>query len=313
MDKKTRVKNAMDRLPVDHVPASFWFHFQGEEESGQANIDAHLNYYRESNIDFLKMMSDGFFNYPFDQKINTASDWSKIRPLGKTHPYIQNQVFRAKMINEGIHGDCCTFYNAFAPFSTIRHAASNDLVMAHLSENPQAVTSALDAIAEDTCELIRLLIEEAGCEGVFIPLQGGEVDRFTPEEYEKLISPSENKLFQVANQLSDYNIVHLCAWDGVKNQLQLWRDIPCKTVNWAVHIEELSLEEGIQYFSPKSVMGGFDNRNNSLLMTGTEEEIKNYTKKIIETTGETGVILAADCSLPSGIDINRIKWVTEAL
>lgn len=313
MNKKTRMRNAMDGLPVDRVPASFWFHYQGENEKGQANIDAQLNFYRQTNVDYLKMMSDGFFNYPFSYEVKKAADWAKIKPLGSSHPYIKDQVERAKRINDGLHGECCSFYNAFAPFSTIRHAAGDALVMSHIRENPSAVMAALDAISEDTCEMVRLLLGESGCEGVFIPLQGGEVTRFTTDEYQSLISPSENRVIDTANQFSDYNIVHFCAWDGIKNQLQLWANVPCKTVNWAVHIEELSLKEGHQRFPQKSVMGGFDNRRSGLLMTGSESEVKAYTREIIQDAGQVGVILAADCSLPSDIDLARIQWVMQAL
>ena len=35
MDKRTRVLTAMDAGEVDHVPVGFWFHFAGEEASGE--------------------------------------------------------------------------------------------------------------------------------------------------------------------------------------------------------------------------------------------------------------------------------------
>ena len=36
MDKRTRVFNAMDKKPVDHVPVGFWYHFEGEQARGEA-------------------------------------------------------------------------------------------------------------------------------------------------------------------------------------------------------------------------------------------------------------------------------------
>ena len=48
MDKRTRVLNAMNKKGVDHVPVGFWFHFSGEEASGEACVQAHLKYYRET-------------------------------------------------------------------------------------------------------------------------------------------------------------------------------------------------------------------------------------------------------------------------
>ena len=76
MDKRTRVLTAMDAGEVDHVPVGFWFHFAGEEASGEACVQAHLKYYRETDLDFLKVMCDGYFPYPVSEKITSASDRS---------------------------------------------------------------------------------------------------------------------------------------------------------------------------------------------------------------------------------------------
>ncbi len=44
MDKRTRVFNAMDKKPVDHVPVGFWYHFEGEQARGEACVQAHADY-----------------------------------------------------------------------------------------------------------------------------------------------------------------------------------------------------------------------------------------------------------------------------
>ncbi len=64
MDKRTRVLNAMNKKEVDHVPVGFWFHFGGEEAVGDACVQAHLKYYRETDLDFVKIMCDNYFPYP---------------------------------------------------------------------------------------------------------------------------------------------------------------------------------------------------------------------------------------------------------
>ena len=80
MDKRTRVLNAMNKKEVDHVPVGFWFHFSGEEAEGDACIQAHLKYYRETDMDFVKIMCDGYFPYPLPE-IRTVEDWKKLEPL----------------------------------------------------------------------------------------------------------------------------------------------------------------------------------------------------------------------------------------
>ena len=85
MDKRTRVLNAMNKKDVDHVPVGFWFHFSGEEAAGEACVQAHLRYYRETDLDFVKIMCDGYFPYPLPE-IREAKDWKSLKPLDADHP-----------------------------------------------------------------------------------------------------------------------------------------------------------------------------------------------------------------------------------
>lgn len=46
---------------------------------------------------------------------------------------------------------------------------------------------------------------------------------------------------------------------------------------------------------------------------GSKEEIQAETKRLIEETGKEGLILGADCTIPSDIAEERIQWVREAV
>ncbi|TBL80650.1 uroporphyrinogen decarboxylase family protein [Paenibacillus thalictri] len=313
MDKKTRVLNAMNNQAVDKVPVGFWFHFSGDEAKGQACIDAHVQYYKNSDIDFIKIMCDGYFEFPIAVEIQEAADWRKLKPLGPDHPYIRGQVERAKGINAQLNGECCTFYNVFAPFSCIRFGTSDELVMRHLKEDPEAVMYALNVIAQDQAMLSELLITEGKCTGVYYCLQGGEMDRFSYDEYRSWITPSDKYVLEHANEFSDNNMAHLCGWAGIKNRLECWQDYPAKAFNWAIYVEGLGLKEGREFFGGKTVIGGFDNTKNSVLYSGSKDEVERFTNELIAAQDTTGMILGADCSLPGDIDRQRIGWVVNAL
>lgn len=324
MDKRTRMLNAMNNKPVDHVPVGFWFHFGGEETLGQANIDAHLKYVRETDLDFVKVMCDGYFPFPLP-KITCAADWAKVEPLPEDHPFIREQVERAKGIVSQIGAERCVFYNVFAPFSSLRFGAGdigvNDAtVMAHLREDPKAVMHALDAIAWTNARLSELLIEEAGCDGVYYCVQGGEYDRFAEGEYERWIRPSDLYVLERANRASENNIMHMCGWAGAKNRLELWRDYPVKVVNWASYVEDLDMPDGTRFFGGRASLGGFETlwddnggkHRDGILYNGTKEELQAYTKDLILDHGKRGLILGGDCTIAGDLDWERIRWVIEA-
>lgn len=321
MNKRERVIAAMNGKEVDHVPAGFWFHFSGTEAAGDACVQAHLNYYRETDLDFVKIMCDGYFPFPLPE-ISSPADWKKVKPLSEEHPFIRGQVERAKAIVKEIGQERCVFYNVFAPFSSLRFGAdavglSDAQVMEHIRSDQESVMYALDAIAQTNALLATLLVVEAGCDGVYYCVQGGEYDRFQPWEYRKIIAPSDLYVLQQANKFTDTNILHMCGWGGNRNQLELWREYPAKVVNWAVFVEGLSLEEGRSYFGGRTVLGGFETHwdgtvQEGVIYKGTKEKLQTYTKLLIQNYGKTGLMLGGDCTVDARIDRQRIRWIVEA-
>lgn len=314
MTKRERVLCAMNNQPVDRPPVGFWFHFTGDRQLGPKCVDAHLEYYNNIDVDIAKIMCDGYFDYPNPaaKKVQKPEDWYKLEPLGAESDFIRGQVERAKAIRRGLAKGQFVLYNVFAPFSTIRFGTSDEMVMKHLGENPDAVMYALSVIQKDNALLCEKLITEAGIDGVYYCVQAGEKDRFTVEEYKRFVRPSDLYVLEHANKFSENNVIHLCGWAGIPNHLEVWKDYPAKAFNWACFIENVNLSEGKKYFGGKCVLGGFDNRKDSLIVNGTKEEIQAYAKALIRRAGNTGVMIGADCTLPAGIDVNRIQWVADA-
>ena len=316
MDKRERVLACMNHLTVDRPPVGFWFHFSDEQKMGAACVQAHLDYYNHVDVDLAKIMCDGYFDYPnpLAQSVQKASDWYHLKPLGKNHPFLREQVDRAKAVKDGLKDDMCVFYNVFAPFSSIRYGTSDELVMAHLREDPQAVAYALGIIAEDNSTLCELLMTEAGCDGIYYCVQGGEKDRMTGETYRAYINPSDKAVLSHANKFSPYNILHCCGWAGIPNRLENWQDYPAKVINWAVFIEEMDLVRGRAFFGGKTVLGGCDNRKTGVLYTGSKAEVQSFVRKLVSSFDQdTGYMIGADCTLPADIDKKRIQWVIEAV
>ena len=314
MNKRERVLAAMNLQPVDRPPVGFWFHFQAEQGVGEACVQAHLDYYNHIDVDMVKIMYDSYFDYPnpVAKAVKEPKDWYAMKPLGKDSPFIREQVERARAVKAGLKDDMVVIYNVFAPFSLIRFGVGDDLVMDHLRREPEAIAYALDVIAEDCCTLSELLITDAGIDGIYYCVQGGEKNRFTPEEYRRLITPTDKRVLEHANRFSDTNVLHCCGWAGIPNNLEVWQDYPAKAVNWACFVENMNLVEGMKFFGGRCVLGGFDNRPQGVLYSGTREEVEAETARLIQRAGKTGVILGADCTLPATVDVNRFSWVVEA-
>ncbi len=323
MNKRERVLTVLAGKPADRVPASFWFHFGGEASQGEACVQAHLRYYRDNDLDFIKIMSDGL-NYPLRVKIGCAEDWFSVSPLDRDDPFFTESVQRCRRINEELGGECCTFYNVFSPFNIVRERdvftaealagrSWDETVMAHMRQNEAALIHALTVIGDDLAYLAKSVIAQGGCDGIYQSVQGAEKGRMSAEEYARIITPSELTVLNAANSLSQNQILHMCSWAGHANHLSYWKDYPTRVKNWGVGVEGVSLTEGRSMFAGDVLLGGMDNRKDHPLYCGSKEVVQAAVRTVLAEMRDVPFILGADCTVPADIDQQHIRWVMEAL
>ena len=179
-------------------------------------------------------------------------------------------------------------------------------------ENRKALKHVLDVIGEDIASLSQRVIEEAGADGIYLSVQSIQDERVSAEIYKEIIAPSELKVLEAANGAKGHNILHICGYEGARNNIELFKDYPAQVVNWAVGPEGISLAKGRNIFGGRTVLGGFENGKDGLLYTGTKKAIQEKVREIIADTGTHGLIIGADCTIPSDINHERIEWVREA-
>ena len=181
-----------------------------------------------------------------------------------------------------------------------------------MKEAPQELAYALNVIKQDLAKLAVKIITDGKADGIYLSTKNIQDPTITAEEYHTLITPSEQGVLNAANAVSDYNILHICGYEGARNNLSIYKDYDVKVINWAAVVEEVSLKEGKALFGGRAVIGGFDNTKNSVLYRGTKEEIQAEAKRLLDEAGTTGVILGADCTIPENTPIEHLNWVREA-
>ncbi len=328
MSKKQLVLDAFENKPVDRVPVGFWFHFADEKDFFssdvshdviQKNLDGHSKFYREFQPDFVKLMSDGYFGYPNAaiKNAKSAADLYAVKPIGAHHPWILGQVDLVSRLTTAFGDDIATFYNVFSPATFFRFITggvteNGDTILANfLLEDENAVKHALDAIAQDLSALSRAVIETGHATGIYLSVKNVQDSRISNDTYRRIITPSDKQVLAAAHEASAYHILHICGYEGSRNNLALYADYEVKAINWAVTVEGVSLKEGKKRFGGRAVIGGFGNTKTSLLYAGSRSDIEQYTEDLIADAGKLGVILGADCTIPGDMDLNRLKWVRD--
>jgi uroporphyrinogen decarboxylase len=303
MNKVERMRTVLAGEIADRVPASFWFHFPEDQAHGEESVKAHLDYYRQADLDFLKIMNE--HPYQVETRIKNPIDWRKLKPAPLSSDFYQAQLDEIKMITDQLAGECLTSATIFNPFSSGNHA-SNRLVTEHLKADPESVNIGLATIAESLAEFA-LACLEAGADGIYYSAQGGEADRFEEHEFLEFIKPHDLTILNAINGKGELNIVHICR-ENVR--LHLYCNYPGAVFNWAVTPpSNLSLKSGKKLFN-RTVLGGMDNRG--VIVNGSPEKIELSVHQIIRTVGPKNLILGADCTLPTDISIDHIHAAVEA-
>lgn len=303
MNKIERVRAAIAGKPVDRVPASFWFHFPKDQAQGKESVQAHLNYFRQAGIDFLKIMNE--HPYQVETKIKNPSDWRKLKPAPLSSEFYQAQLDEIKMITDQLGGVCLTTTTIFNPFSSGNHC-SGKLVTEHLKMDPESVKIGLGTIAESLAEFSAACLE-AGADGIYFSAQGGEADRFEESRFLDIIKPHDLTVLNAVKDQGELNILHICKDN---NRLHLYSNYPGNAVNWAATAQKnIPLSAGKKLFD-RTILGGMDNRGK--IVNGTPEQITAEVHAIIATFGTRGLILGADCTLPTDVDIKNIRTAVEA-
>lgn len=328
--KRELVLKAFRGEEVDRVPVGFWHHFATADEwlHGldnpaiiEKNIAGHKKFVQEIQPDFVKIMSDGYFAYPnpaLKTSVTSIKELAGIQSIGQEHEWYDKQVELIRQVKATFTEDIVAIYNIFSPLTHLKWQLSgvvsdgDDIVARFYEEDKETLKKVLTVIAKDLAILVEKVIKEAGSDGIYYSVQTIQVPGLTGQDYLAVAEEGDSIVLAAANQAGGQNILHICGYEGASNDITIFKDYDVQVFNWAVGPEGISLAEGRKLFGGKTVLGGFENTTSSLIYTGSQADIEAETKHLIAENGKTGLIIGADCTVPSDIAADRIHWVRDA-
>lgn len=317
MRKRERVIAAIEKKEVDKIPSCFSLHFPADRKFGEAGVQAHLDFFRESGTDVYKIMNENLL--PAAPKTASWPEYYQhIGPYRRSEGFLKQQLDFTKEIldrcdGEGftmgtLHGICAS---ALHPIETsgIPYESARLIQIDSLRRNKDITISAFKRIADALCELV-LGYKELGVDSVFYASLGGEYRFFTAEEFDLYIKPFDLQIMKAIRDCGMYCFLHICK-DGL--EMERYKDYYayCDVVNWGVYEAPLSLSEGRKLFPGCTVMGGMKNRS-GVLVTGSDEEITSQVHSVISSFGTRGFILGADCTLSTDQSMHRLRTAVKA-
>lgn len=316
MTKKERVLASIKGQNVDHVPCSFSLHFPPEVAKGKAGVQAHLDFFKSTDADILKIMNENLL--PSVGEFKTAEDYTKIPKISLADSYMAEQIEFTKSILASCEKDAFTLgtlhgitASAIHPLekSGMPYEKTREFLASALRTNPKPVLAAMQRIADGMCELAQAYIE-IGVDAVYYAALGAERKYFTDEEFAAWIAPFDKQIMAAIKKAGGYCFLHTCKDDLNMDRYASYADY-FDVVNWGVYDVPFSLEQGRKLFPGKTIMGGLENRS-GVLVDGTDGEIEAEVAKVISAFGKDGFILGADCTLATEQDMHRLQVAIQA-
>ena len=325
MNKRERFYAYLNNEPVDRAPVGFFHHYTTRAEylKGlsvpeyfEKMVIMHRLTKQQDDPDFLKIMNDVLMLMPVDvSMVKEPKDLVKIVPPRMDSEYVKKTRELTLRVREYYEDeDIPSLATSFAPLFNIRHAMNRanrdhpEIMRDFFLEDPESAVKAMKIVAERTNEIHHMLMDECGVDGIYFSVNNQ--NHIVPDDfYTKYVAPIEIDMIKDIKK-HGVCVLHICGYEGLSNNLELYKDYPATAMNWGVYAEGVSLREGKKFFGGKPVMGGF--AQDTIIYRGTKDEIKDEVKRILSETGDVGVRIGADCTVPNDIDEKHFAWAREA-
>jgi len=297
--------------PPAYTPAAFFLHFGTDYQRGQAAVDKHLEYFRYTGMDFVKIQYE--HSFPQLPHIQRPADWANM-PLYK-EDFFEPPLKVVEGILKAAKAEALVLVTLYSPFMCAGHAVGNDRMMQHIWEDPEAVRKGMEIVAESVMSFVKGCIR-LGVDGFYTSTQGGEThrladtaDRERSALFDLLVRPFDLAVMKEANQNCPFNILHICDYSGTYNDLSRFVDYPGHVVNTPLTVggQPFSMIEAARMFN-RPVMGGLD--RNGALAHGSPGEIRAAAQAVLQTAPER-LILAADCTVPGETPWDNLRTAIE--
>jgi uroporphyrinogen decarboxylase len=290
----------------DSVPAAFFIHFDKAFHFGQPAVQKHLEYFRHTGMDFVKIQYERVF--PPIPAITRPEDWSRMPsyPLDFYQPVldaVRGLVREAKK-------EALVLVTLYSPFMCAGHTTSLPLLTAHLQQDPGAVKKGLDAITGSLMRFVKECIR-LGVDGFYASTQGGEAGRFSdPNVFARYVKPFDLVLMNEMNRSCPFNILHVCDYNGPYEDLSPYVDYPGHLVNCNPQLTTRTLAwKDIARMFNRPCMGGLD--RHGVIAKGSADQIVEAVAQVLRGASAP-FVLGADCTLPGDISWDNIRAAVAA-
>jgi uroporphyrinogen decarboxylase len=307
MNKRDLVLQALNAgQPQTYIPAGFFIHFDPSCRQGQAAVEKHLEYFRYTGMDFVKIQYEHTF--PHRPEIVRPEDWQKM-PVYPEDFYAEPLKVVESLV-KAAKKEAPVIITLYSPFMCAGHTTSEQTITRHILENPEKTKKGIEIIAESLLIFVKACIK-LGVDGFYASTQGGESHRFTdPAAFRECIKPSDLLVMEEMNRHCIFNVLHVCDYHDEYHDLTPFLDYPGQVVNCSLHLSDREITgKEVSTLFKRPYMGGMQRKG--IIVHGSQREIQAEVGKLCVNKPDH-YILAADCTLPGDIPWENIRTAIQA-
>jgi uroporphyrinogen decarboxylase len=290
--------------PSGPMPAAFFLHFDPAYHRGQAAVDRHLEYFRHTGMDFVKIQLE--ISIP-EREMRAPRDWSLLPPLGADvfdpHLRIVEGLVKA------VKGEALVILTLYNAFMLACKTAGADTVARHAAEDPLAFVKGMAILADGLTGFVRSCAR-LGLDGFYMSTQGGEKGRLAdPGLFSECVRPFDLQVMGEADNLCAFNILHVCDYHLPYGSLAPFTGYPGQVVNTSLKLADGETNgKEVSALFRRPFMGGMDRLG--VISRGTPQEIRKAAEDAL-LAAPPRFILGADCTVPSETPWENLRMAVE--
>lgn len=294
MNKRDLLLDTLDsKRKPDTIPAAFFLHFDPAYHVGQAAVDKHLEYFRYTEMDFVKIQLE--LPFPLQPQIQKPEDWKTRLPFFEIDHY-EPMLKVVEGLVKAVKKEALVVLTLYSPFMECNNMVGQETVARHIEEDPEAFKVGIERMTESLLQFVRACIR-LGLDGFYTSTQGGEKGRLSdPALFDRCIGPSDLVLMNEINQNCIFNILHVCDYWMPYSDLTRYAKWPGQVVSAGLELADgaqVTSRQVAQLFN-RPFLGGLERKG--VISTGTPDQIRQAVMTAIQDAPGR-YILGADCTV----------------
>ena len=284
---------------------AFFLHFDPSFHRGQAAVDKHLEFFRFTGMDMVKIQ---FEHRMPPMEVARPSDWAKVPLRGRD--FWEEPLAVVKGLVQAAGQEAVVILTLYSPFMLAGQIAGADTVVRHIQEDPQAFKKGISIITDGLLVLVKECAK-LGLDGFYASTQGAEKGRLSGRTaFDECVRPYDLAVMNEVNRSFRFNILHVCDYHLPYEDITPFRDYPGHIVNTNLKLAEgqLSAAEASRMFS-RPFMGGLDRKG--VIARGPASAIQDEVRRLLKEAPRR-FILGADCTVPSDTPWENLRAAIQA-